>query len=163
MQNQSFSILMPHIFETQIGARLPKHNPSCVVVVTSGVAPPSPTLAIPTAADWTPLPMGFIKMNTDAGVVSCGFLGLGVIFSDNLGQVVACASKTVIGAALLDYHAFAQRFVSCSWSHVRRQGNGVAHALAKDGSAAVREQIWIEEVPGYVQSLVVHDLFLNEC
>jgi hypothetical protein len=45
--------------------------------------------------------------------------------------------------------------------HVKREANGVAHALAKNAFFGISEQVWLEEIPPcifYVVSIEQDDL-----
>ena len=49
-------------------------------------------------------------------------------------------------------------FVSCSFSHVGRQGNAVAHALAQRARLYFPSVAWTEYVPPAISSFVLSDL-----
>lgn len=46
----------------------------------------------------------------------------------------------------------------CNWSFIRRDGNFVAHALAKDCPPDDFLRVWIEEVPLSIDPLVASDV-----
>ena len=62
---------------------------------------------------------------------------------------MAKSLKTLILASQLSFHSF---------SHIKRSGNFVAHALARMAKGLVDMQIWIEEVPEDLYPLVLYDV-----
>ncbi|XP_021737578.1 uncharacterized protein LOC110704108 [Chenopodium quinoa] len=73
------------------------------------------------------------------------------------------APHTAFGLVVNDILHLARRWVSCSFSFVKRSGNCVAHKLAKLSLSFHDLRVWMEEVPSDVFSAVVDDLhFLSE-
>ena len=66
------------------------------------------------------------------------------VFSDH-GNVVA------------DCKMLFQGFSSVECSHVRRQGNMVAHEFAKFGALLNAEEVWLEEGPDWARPLLLAD------
>ena len=54
--------------------------------------------------------------------------------------------------SLLDF------FVSCSFSHIGRQGNAVVHALAQRAILSCPLDVWMEYVPLVISTFVRSDL-----
>ncbi|XVF18743.1 hypothetical protein REPUB_Repub11eG0049400 [Reevesia pubescens] len=54
-------------------------------------------------------------------------------------------------------------FVECSFSHVPKSGNAVAHELGKFGLGRDTDVYWVEETPVFLEYLVAKDAsVLNE-
>ena len=62
---------------------------------------------------------------------------------------MAKSLKTLIFASQLSFHSF---------SHVKRSGNFVAHALARRAKRLADMQVWIEEVPEDLNPIVLYDV-----
>ena len=58
-----------------------------------------------------------------------------------------------------DIVSYANSFQSCSFSHVVRQGNAVAHALAQRARLFFPLEVWMESVPPYIFSFVLFDFY----
>ena len=61
------------------------------------------------------------------------------------------------GHLILDIKSKSNSFLSISFSHVGRQGNAVAHALAQRARQSFFPQIWLECVPPDILSFVLGD------
>ena len=62
------------------------------------------------------------------------------------------------GHLLADIHALMTRFSSLSLSHVKRNCNSLAHALARHTSSTPDLSIWMEEIPPDLNSVYLADL-----
>ena len=67
-------------------------------------------------------------------------------------------SLALHGHVIQDTKHLASSFVSHRFSHVRRQGNNVAHALARWAINSPNFTIWMEDVPPDIQCIVQADL-----
>ncbi|XP_030943104.1 uncharacterized protein LOC115968042 [Quercus lobata] len=86
-----------------------------------------------------------------------------VCFEGDAELVVKCLQSGLVSNALTghlvkDFMSIRGYFQSSSIIHVRRQGNHVAHALARDARFSFPLRVWMEEVPPNVFSFVVKDL-----
>ena len=69
-----------------------------------------------------------------------------------------CSSHFQGGHILKDIMSHLDYFVSCSFSHVGRQGNAVVHALAQRARLYFPFEAWTEYVPPAISSFVLSDL-----
>ena len=68
------------------------------------------------------------------------------------------SSNAFMGHLVKDFKSLAGLFQTYSISHVRRQGNSVAHALAREARMSFPLRIWLEDVPPNVLNFVSKDL-----
>ena len=61
-------------------------------------------------------------------------------------------------ASLEDVKIFSQRFDTMLYSHTKREGNFIAHSLAKYAISIPDFLVWIEDVPPHIQHFVQADL-----
>lgn len=64
---------------------------------------------------------------------------------------------SVFGQLVEDIKAMAPSFQWLSFSHIKREGNVVAHKLAKLSCNYNELMIWKEEVPPSIQKFVIDD------
>ena len=57
------------------------------------------------------------------------------------------ACRTLFGHIIEEIRCFSSSLVSCSIVHVRREGNKLAHALARRAVLSVDTDVWVEELP----------------
>ena len=69
-----------------------------------------------------------------------------------------CLDRSSIGHIIKDCKSLRGVFQTCSFSHVRRQGNGVAHALARRARMSFPLSVWMESVPTDITYLVYVDV-----
>ena len=86
-----------------------------------------------------------------------------VCFEGNAELVVKCLQSGMVSNALVDhlvkdFMSISGHFRSSNIIHVRRQGNNVAHALARDARFSFPLRVWMEEVPPNIYCYVVRDL-----
>ena len=62
------------------------------------------------------------------------------------------------GHILKDILSHLNSFQSCSFSHIGRQGNAVAYALAQRARLSYPLEVWMESVPPDISSFVLFDL-----
>nr|POF11051.1 hypothetical protein CFP56_13567 [Quercus suber] len=67
-------------------------------------------------------------------------------------------SNALVGHLVKDIMSIRGHFLSSNIIHVRRQGNNVAHALARDACLSFPLRVWMEEVPPNISCFVVKDL-----
>ncbi|GLU03679.1 hypothetical protein SLE2022_208660 [Rubroshorea leprosula] len=67
------------------------------------------------------------------------------------------STNSSLGAVLLDCRVLMTSFMHCQVNHIRREGNAVAHELAKRALHAEANEYWIEEVPIDIAHLVTGD------
>ncbi|KAF4366568.1 hypothetical protein F8388_004232 [Cannabis sativa] len=81
---------------------------------------------------WSPLPIGFLKLNVDGAISSHrGKTGIGAIVRDSIGQVVVARASSREGRCYRKWLKVLSSFPTVSLLHVRRQGNTGAHNLAQ--------------------------------
>lgn len=66
--------------------------------------------------------------------------------------------RSSFGSIVDDFIINVKRFNSCSFMHVCREGNSVAHVLAKFSGSCNELIVWMEEVPTVCTSLINDDL-----
>ena len=97
-------------------------------------------------------------------MVFMGELGLRrAIFERDSETVVKALSgdypdRSCIGHIIKDCKSLMGCFQTCSFSHVRRQSNGVAHALARRVRLSSPLSVWMESVPPDISYLVYVDV-----
>ncbi|KAK8697488.1 hypothetical protein V6N13_113633 [Hibiscus sabdariffa] len=62
-----------------------------------------------------------------------------------------------IGAITRDIKVFAGHFTSCSFTHIGRACNRVAHAMAARGLHLQSNRMWMEDAPDFVLQLAAED------
>ena len=62
------------------------------------------------------------------------------------------------GLLLEDVRMLSQSFQKLLYSYTKREGNSVAHSLARYASSILDFLVWMEDVPPCLQSLVQADL-----
>jgi len=85
-----------------------------------------------------------------------------VVFKGDSTTVLNCiqASSPCLvsfGNVIEDSIALASQLYDCSFSHVRQKGNAVADKLAKLAKYLVVPQVWLEDIPSDVDSIVLID------
>ena len=68
-----------------------------------------------------------------------------------------CLSPT--GLLIEDVKRVANSYVRLLYSHVKRNGNRVAHSLAKNAIRIPNFQVWMEDVPSLIVSILQLDVF----
>ena len=86
-----------------------------------------------------------------------------VIFEGDLETVIkaltgGCLDRSSIGHIVKDCKSLMGCFQTYSFSHVRRQSNGVAHALARRARNSSPLSVWMESVPPDISYLVYVDV-----
>ena len=71
------------------------------------------------------------------------------------------SSNALMGHLVKDFKFIAGLFQTHSISHVRQQGNNVAHALAREVRMSFPLCIWMEDVPPNVLHFVSKDLLVK--
>ncbi|KAK8627568.1 hypothetical protein V6N13_135177 [Hibiscus sabdariffa] len=62
-----------------------------------------------------------------------------------------------VSALIWDVQQLSKSLHACSFLHILRSGNKVAHLLAKSDSLGPDDRFWVEEVPSVVQQAVAED------
>ena len=71
------------------------------------------------------------------------------------------SSNAFVGQLVKDFMYIASLFQTYSISHVRRQGNSVAYALAREARMSFSLSIWMEDVPPNVLNFVSKDFLVE--
>nr|POE70389.1 hypothetical protein CFP56_68311 [Quercus suber] len=69
-----------------------------------------------------------------------------------------CPNRSSIRHIVKDCKSLMGLFQTCSFSHVRHQSNGVAHALARRTRKSSPLSVWVESVPPDISYLVYVDV-----
>ncbi|GLT45633.1 hypothetical protein SLA2020_194520 [Shorea laevis] len=86
-----------------------------------------------------------------------------VIMETDCASIVTAINSTIpnvhsaLSPVLSDCRQLMSSFLSCTVQHVHREGNSVAHELAKRALHAEADEYWIEEVPMGIAQLVTGD------
>ena len=70
-----------------------------------------------------------------------------------------CVSHSLGGHILKDIVSHLNSFQICSFSHIGRKGNAVAHALAQRARSSFLLEVWTESVPPAILHFVLSDLW----
>ena len=85
-----------------------------------------------------------------------------ILEGDSLGLIKALKAEdhnlSPWGLLVEDVKLVANSFVSLSYSHIKRNGNSVAHNLAKHAIRIPDFQVWMEDVPSHVVSFLHSDV-----
>ncbi|KAK8492829.1 hypothetical protein V6N12_009711 [Hibiscus sabdariffa] len=113
---------------------------------------------------WSPPASGIIKINFDTSFLSStkeAFSGV-VVEGDSLTVIRKLSSdsldKSIIQPIIIDIKAKLQLFEKITFSHVGRQGNAAAHALAKIHTQFQLPRYWVKEAPQEVEQVTIADL-----
>ena len=68
------------------------------------------------------------------------------------------ACRTLFGHIIEEIRCFSSSLVSCSFIHVRREGNKLAHALARRAVLSVDTDVWVEKLPNDLDDVFRFDL-----
>ena len=68
------------------------------------------------------------------------------------------ACRTLFGHIIEEIRCFSSSLVSCSFIHVRREGNKLAHALARRAVLSVDTDVWVEKLPNDLDDVFHSDL-----
>ena len=63
-----------------------------------------------------------------------------------------------MGLLLEDVKMSANNFVRLLYSHIKRNDNEVAHSLAKNALCIPNFQVWMEDVPSHIVSILQLDV-----
>ena len=85
-----------------------------------------------------------------------------ILEGDLLGLIKALKAEdhnlSPWGLLVEDVKLVANSFVSLSYSHIKRNGNSVAHNLAKHAIRIPDFQVWMENIPSHVVSFLHSDV-----
>ncbi|XP_030924737.1 uncharacterized protein LOC115951725 [Quercus lobata] len=71
----------------------------------------------------------------------------------------ACGpSRTLFGHIIKEIRCFSSSLACCSFVHVRREGNKLAHALARRAVLSADTDVWVEELPNDLDDVFRSDL-----
>ena len=71
------------------------------------------------------------------------------------------SSNAFVGHLVKDFKSIASLFQTYSISHVRRDGNSVAHALVREARMSFSLRIWMEDVSPNVLNFASKDLLVE--
>ena len=81
---------------------------------------------------------------------------------DSLGLILKLQKKgrpnMELGLIIHDILMLVNHFRFCSFSHVKRAGNRVAHTLAHVQPYELSDRVWMDECPDCILNLVANDL-----
>nr|XP_023887927.1 uncharacterized protein LOC112000055 [Quercus suber] len=118
---------------------------------------------------WVPPEDGLYKVNYDAAIFdSLGYAGLGVVIrdctveGDCLKVVQALKARdrcnTLYGNVIEDARLQGAAMQACHFQHVRREGNKLAHALARRAVSSADFNVWVEELPSDLEDVFLSDV-----
>ena len=96
-----------------------------------------------------------VEFALEIGITSVVFEGDSDTISKDLNN--SERSLALHGHLIEDVKALTPSFNCCSFVHVRRQGNRVAHALARWAFNSPSLTVWMEDVPPDISSVVQAD------
>ena len=67
-------------------------------------------------------------------------------------------NRTLFGHIIEEICNFRSSLASCSFVHVRREGNKLAHALARRAVLSADTDVWVEELPNDLDDVFRFDL-----
>ena len=85
-----------------------------------------------------------------------------ILEGDSLGPIQALKSEerslSPTGLLIEDVKMFSNNFVKLLYSHIKRNDNRVAHSLAKNALCILDFQVWMEDVPSHIVSILQLDV-----
>ena len=85
-----------------------------------------------------------------------------ILEGDSLGLIQALKSKerslSPMGLLIEDVKVLANNFVRLLYSHVKRNGNRVAHSLDRNALCIPDFQIWMEDIPSHIVLILQFDV-----
>ena len=85
-----------------------------------------------------------------------------ILEGESLGLIKALKSAecslSPTGLLIDDVKRVANSFVQLLYSHVKRNGNRIAHSLAKNALRIPDFQVWMEDVPSHIVSILQLDV-----
>ena len=68
------------------------------------------------------------------------------------------ACRTLFGHIIEEIRCFSSSLVSCSFIHVRREGNKLAHAFVRRAILSADIDVWVKELPNDLDDVFHSDL-----
>ena len=85
-----------------------------------------------------------------------------ILEGDSLGLIQALKSEerslSPMGLLIEDVKVFASNFVRFLYSHIKRNGNRIAHSLARNALCILNFQVWMEDVTSHIVSILQLDV-----
>ena len=85
-----------------------------------------------------------------------------ILKGDSLGLIQALKSEerslSPTGLLIEDVKMLANNFVRLLYSHIKRNGNKVVHSLAKNVLCIPDFQVWMEDIPSHIVSILQLDV-----
>ena len=86
-----------------------------------------------------------------------------IVEGDSMRVMQAASNKrenlTLFGHVIKEIHDSCSSFTRISFQHVRRDGNKLAHALARRVVLSADTTVWVEELPTDLEDVFQSDLF----
>jgi len=81
-----------------------------------------------------------------------------ILEGDSLGLIQALKSEehclSQMGLLIEDMKVLASNFLRLLYSHIKRNGNRVAHSLARNALCILNFQVWMEDVSSHIVSIL---------
>ncbi|KAL2933310.1 hypothetical protein RDABS01_016429 [Bienertia sinuspersici] len=121
--------------------------------------------AFPSLNTWTCHPEGNVKVNVNAHINGRGYVGYGAVIRDDAGRIVSAAVRRVevrwraaIAEAQAALFGVIANFTHFACTHVKRNGNHVAHFVARGDVEVGLKRVWLDPIPQTLCNIAAFDL-----
>ncbi|GLT29958.1 hypothetical protein SLA2020_047860 [Shorea laevis] len=86
-----------------------------------------------------------------------------IILESNCANIITAmqndspSMNSTLGLIISDSKMLMTSFLSCRFQHIRREGNSVAHELAKRAIQAEVDEYWVADIPELIAQFVMRD------